>query len=125
MAKNVPKISNSEWRLMKILWDKSPITANEVVATLAETTEWKPKTVKTLLNRLVNKKALGFKKRGRTYHYFPLVSKTDCTQAERRSFLARIYDGSLKPMLAAFIKDEELSTEDIEELKQILERKNP
>ena len=76
-----------------------------------------------LLNRLVHKKALDFKKKGRTYYYFPAIKKSDCARAERDSFLNRVYEGSLMPMLAAFIKDEKLSTEDIEDLKQILDVK--
>ena len=119
----IPKIAESEWRIMKILWAHSPRTANEIVESLKAETNWSPKTIKTLLNRLVKKQALGFEKEGRTYLYYPLVSKDECAKSERKSILARVYDGSLKPMLASFIEEENLSPKEIDELKQILEQK--
>jgi len=121
--KAIPRISESEWQVMRSLWAKNPSTANEVVELLSATTTWKPKTIKTLLNRLVKKKALGFERRGREYHYYPLVSEAACVRAESYSFLRRVYGGALKPMLAAFLENEDLSSQDIKELKGILERK--
>ena len=121
--KKMPKISESEWHVMKLLWAKSPSTANDIVDALSKRTTWKPKTVKTLLNRLVMKKALGFKKKGREYHYYPLVDEAACVRAESRSFLSRVYGGALTPMLASFLEDEDLSREEIEELKSILDKK--
>lgn len=119
----VPKIAESEWRVMKILWEKSPITANEIVGKLADYTRWNPKTIRTLLNRLVAKGAIGFEKDGRTYLYYPILPKSECARLERRSLLSKVYDGALKPMLAAFIQEEHLSREEIQELKNILEQK--
>jgi len=121
--KNIPKIAESEWRIMKILWKDSPKTANEIVGLLSKETKWNPRTTKTLLNRLVKKGALGFRKDGRTYLYYPLVSKDDCAKKERNSVLNRVYDGALKPLLVSFIEDENLTAEDIEELQQILDHK--
>ena len=120
--KQIPKISESEWQVMKLLWAKSPSTANEIVEALPATT-WKPKTIKTLINRLVKKQALGYEKKGRQYHYYPLVDKAECIGTESRSFLKRVYDGATKPMLAAFLENEDLSPKDIKDLKQILNRK--
>ncbi len=121
--KSTARISESEWRVMKVLWERSPLAANEVVDALAAQTDWKPKTVKTLLNRLVRKKAVGFEQDGRAYRYFPLVPERDCVREESRSFLERVYGGALMPMLTAFLEDEKLSPEEIEDLKKILARK--
>lgn len=121
--KRVPRISESEWQVMKLLWANSPSTANKIVEKLSAKTTWKPKTVKTLLNRLVKKEALGYEKKGREYHYYPLVAETECVKAESRSFLQRVYGGATKPMLAAFLESEDLSPEEIKELKQLLDRK--
>lgn len=121
--KNLPQISDSEWLVMRMLWDKAPRTANDVVAALEPHTHWKPKTVMTLLNRLVKKGALSFDKRGRAYHYFPLVEESDCIRAESRSFLRRVFGGSLMPMLAHFLDEERLSRREIEELKRLLKQK--
>ncbi|MFC1783064.1 BlaI/MecI/CopY family transcriptional regulator [Planctomycetota bacterium] len=121
--KKIPKISESEWRVMQVLWDRSPITANEIVKALSKKTLWKPKTIKTLISRLLQKKAIGFQKKGRQYHYFPLFSQAECIRAETKFFLARVYGGGLKPMLAAFLEHQNLSKQDIAELKQLLEDK--
>jgi BlaI family penicillinase repressor len=121
--KKLPKISESEWLVMRVLWSKNPLTANEVVEALDGKTKWKPKTVKTLIDRLIIKRAVKFKKDGRRYMYYPSVSENECIATERRSFVRRVYGGINKPMLAAFLEDADLSTEDISELKQILEQK--
>lgn len=121
--KKLPKISGAEWLVMQVLWSKGPQTANEVVKELAPKTKWKPKTVKTLINRLVKKGALSFKKEGRKHRYYPAVSETNGVGTERQSFVQRVYGGATRPMLAAFLEDAELSEEDIAELKKILEQK--
>lgn len=119
----LPRISDSEWLVMKVLWSSSPATTTDVVEALTPTIKWKLKTVLTLLNRLVKKGAVGYDKVGRAYHYYPLVSEKDCVRAENRSFLQRVYGGSIAPMLAHFVEDTKLSPSQIQELKDILERK--
>ncbi|MCT4621073.1 MAG: BlaI/MecI/CopY family transcriptional regulator [Marinisporobacter sp.] len=121
--KKMPQISDSEWSVMKILWEKSPITANEVIDVLKKTTEWRPTTIKTLLSRLVKKGAVGFEKNNRTYSYYPLVTEDDCVKAESKSFLKRVYGGGLKMMIANFLEIEDLSEGDIEELRRMLDEK--
>ena len=121
--KTTPQISEAEWLVMKVLWERSPRTANDVTEALDSQTDWKPKTIKTLLSRLVQKKALGFKRSGKAYLYRPLVSEEACARARRRTLLRRVYDGAITPMLAAFIEDEELTAEDIAELRRLLDRK--
>ena len=121
--KKLPKISESEWLVMRVLWSKSPLAAQEIFEQLDGTTKWKPKTVKTLVDRLVKKGAVKFEKDGRRYMYHPAVSENDCIATERRSFVRRVYGGTVKPMLAAFLEDAELSARDISELKRILEQK--
>jgi len=121
--KNLPKISESEWLVMRVLWAKNPLTANEVVERLTGKTQWKPKTVKTLIDRLMKKGAVKFKKEGRRYRYYPAVGRDECVATERHSFVRRVYGGTMKPMLAAFLEDAELSADDISELKEILEEK--
>ena len=119
--KKMPRIPESEWLVMRVLWRKSPRTANEVVDELTPETPWKPKTIKTLLNRLGKKAAVGFSRQGRAYDYFPLVSEADSVRAENRSFLERVYGGALAPMLANFLEDDRLSPEEIDQLRRILD----
>lgn len=120
----VPRISEAEWEVMKVLWKQSPATANDVMNELRNDKEWKPATVKSLINRLLKKKALDFHKEGKTYLYSPLVSEEECVKAENESFLQRLYGGALKPMLVQFLKDEKLTEEEIKELKYLLDKKS-
>ena len=117
-----PRISEAEWEVMKICWARFPITAQEVIDALSARDQWHPKTVKTLLNRLVKKRALGFQKDGRAYLYQPLVAEKDCVTAESESFLERVFGGSLKPMLTHFVENRKLSPREIAELKRLLKQ---
>jgi BlaI family transcriptional regulator, penicillinase repressor len=121
--KKMPKISESEWVVMKAIWLENPITANHIVERLADSTSWSPKTIKTLLNRLVQKGAVGYESKGRVYNYFPLIEEAVFVKEESRSFLKRVFGGALKPMLATLVESEDLSEEDIKELKRVLRKK--
>lgn len=118
-----PKISDAEWQVMRVLWKKSPLTVKEVIETLSKKTTWKSETIRTLVNRLTKKKAIGFEKQGRRHYFYPLLSQQECIKADADSFLDRAGSAMLKPILAAFIEKEQLSDEDIEELQRILDKK--
>ncbi len=119
----IPKITPSEWEVMRLLWRRSPQTAAEVIENMSPSTDWTPKTIRTLFTRLVNKRAIAYKQRGRIYHYYPLVEEKDCANAETKSFLERVYGGALEPMIANFLDSEELSDAEIESLKAIIDSK--
>lgn len=121
--KKLPQISDTEWQLMKILWANGSLTANEVVKKIEGVMLWKPKTVKTMLGRLVTKKAIAFNRDGREYVYYPLVAEEECIKAESKSFLEKVFSGALNVMFANFLEEQELSKEEIAELKRILEQK--
>lgn len=116
----IPKISNAEWEVMKIIWNNPQITAANIIQALKNKCEWKPATVKSLINRLLNKKVIGFNKSGNEYFYFPLISENECIKLESQSFLDRVFNGSMKSMLLTFVESKEISERDIEELKSIL-----
>jgi len=122
--KRTPKISEAEWEVMKVLWEKSPLTANDIVETLLKRTRWQRETIRTLINRLVQKKAVAFEKEGRQHHYYPAVAETDCVRAETRSLLRRLRVSAIEPMLAALVEEERLSGEQIARLKEILDGKD-
>lgn len=122
--KELPKISEAEMEIMKVLWAKSPQTANEVIEKLESKMNWKPKTIRTLINRLVQKKAVSYQQdKGRMYTYYPLISQESCLQEETNSLLTRFCGTAFKPLLVNFLKEEKLSPEDISELKRILDEK--
>jgi BlaI family penicillinase repressor len=120
--KRIPRISETEWELMKVIWANAPCSAGQIIEALTRRDpSWHPKTVKAFLNRLVKKKALGFSKEGRAYLYRPLVREEDCVEAASQTFLERVFGGSLRPMLAHFVEKKKLSTSEIRELRQLLE----
>jgi BlaI family penicillinase repressor len=123
VSNKVPSISEAEWEVMNVLWEKAPQTANEIILSLQEKTDWKPKTVRTLLDRLVQKKVVGVDQNQKLYAFFPLYSQDECQQAEAQSFIKRIYGGALNSMLDHFIEEQSLSDEDIKELRSILDNK--
>jgi BlaI family transcriptional regulator, penicillinase repressor len=123
MEKNIPSISDSEWEIMNVLWDKAPQTANDIIFSLQESTDWKPKTIRTLLDRLVQKDVVGVNKNLRVYTFYPLYTQEECQRAETQSFIKRIYGGTLKSMLVQFIQEDTLSDDDINELRFILDKK--
>jgi len=122
--RRTPKISEAEWEVMKVLWERSPLTANQIVETLSKGTRWQRETIRTLINRLVQKKAVGFAKEGRQHHYYPLVAEADCVQTETRSLLRRFRVSAIEPMLAALVEEQQLSAEQIARLKEILDGKD-
>lgn len=116
----IPKISNAEWEIMKIIWKSPKITSINIINELKNKEDWKPATVKSLINRLLNKEAIGFDKVGNEYLYFPLVSEDKCIKSESKLFLSKVFDGSVKSMLLSFVESKELSKDDLEDLKNIL-----
>ncbi|MBI4661719.1 MAG: BlaI/MecI/CopY family transcriptional regulator [Verrucomicrobia bacterium] len=118
-----PVISESEWKIMKVLWAKSPLGAYDIIEALAKE-EWHPNTVKTMLSRLTKKKALKISKYKNLYLYEPLVTEEQCLHAESESFLARFFGGSVKPLLVHFARKQKLTRADIDELKRILEKED-
>ncbi|MCK9860635.1 MULTISPECIES: BlaI/MecI/CopY family transcriptional regulator [Paenibacillus] len=122
--KEMSRISDAEWEVMKVLWAKSPMNASEVIEALAGVNDWSPKTIRTLLTRLVQKEVITFDSHSKPYVYTPLVTEEETTRAETESFLKRLYGSvALKPMLVNFLKHEKLSQEDIDELKSILDER--
>ena len=114
------EISKTELEVMQAIWQGTPVDAETIIQRLNKQKDWHEKTVKTLLNRLVKKQALDFEKVGRQYHYFPLVSKEDYQEREAQSFVSRLFQGRISPLVAGFAKHENLSEEDISELKKLI-----
>ena len=117
----IPQISESELEVMKVLWKESPQSSGQIVDSLSTCTEWKPKTIQTLITRLMTKGAISAQKNGKAYLYSPVVSEEAYKAEANQNFLSRLYNGSINLMLASFVKEKSLTKSEIEELKQILE----
>lgn len=118
---STPSISDAEWVVMREFWARGEASSGEVIEAVIATQAWKPPTVQTLITRLVKKGALGFVRKGREYRYRPLVKGDDCVHGVSRSFVDRVFGGSLAPLLSCFVEREKFSKAEIEELKRILD----
>ena len=121
--KTLPQISEAEYEVMRIVWKYTPINTNEVTDKLTKTTEWSPKTIHTLLKRLVNKGALTYEKEGRIFVYTPLVQEEEYINEQSTSFLNRFFSGNVTSMLSSFLDHDQLSTSEINELRSLLSEK--
>jgi BlaI family transcriptional regulator, penicillinase repressor len=121
--KKHPRISETEWEVMKVIWARGASPAEAVIAELQQQDPtWHPKTAKTLLNRLMKKQALGITREGRAYIYHPLVTEAESVDVASRSFLDRLFGGSLKPMLAHFLERKRVTPREVQELRRLLDR---
>lgn len=114
-------LSDSEWKLMNHLWDRSPRTIMELTAAVKDETGWSKNTVITMLDRLAAKGAVRYEA-GRARQYYPAVDRADAARAETESFLSKVYGGSLGLMVSNLVEAKALSEADIAELSAILEQ---
>ena len=118
----LPQISEAEFEVMKIVWKYAPISTNEITERLLKTTSWSPKTIQTLIKRLVTKGVLSYEKQSRVFVYTPLVQESEYIGQESTSFLKRFYNGDIKAMLSAYIENDRLSDTDIDALRRLLSK---
>lgn len=123
MRKELPRIADSEWRVMQVLWENGPLRANDIVKALSDKADWKPRTIKTLISRLVKKGAVKVTEHGYRYQYSAALAESECIRSETRSFIRRVYQGAMTPALTAFLESTDLSAEEIDELQKILDKK--
>lgn len=118
--KHQPQISEAELEVMKIVWDRTPVNTNEITDALCRTTSWSPKTVQTLIKRLVNKGVLAYEKKGRIFVYTPLIKQKEYIEQQSTSFLNRFFHGDLTAMVSSFLEEDRLSEKELEELRSLL-----
>ena len=121
---NLPQISEAEFEVMKIVWKYAPINTNEITDKLLETTSWSPKTIQTLIKRLVKKGVLAYEKQSRVFVYTPLVKENEYIGHESNSFLKRFYGGNITAMLSAYIDNDRLTEAEIKTLRSLLSDKS-
>jgi BlaI family transcriptional regulator, penicillinase repressor len=122
---NEAQISDAEWQVMQVVWEKGSATAAEVIAALTPATKWQHRTIRTLLARLVDKRVLATETEGNRYLYRALIARSSCVREESRSFLKKVFGGDAAELLVHFVRRAEIPPERIEELKQLLDEKKP
>jgi BlaI family penicillinase repressor len=121
--KKTIRITEAEWEVMAVVWDRTPVAASTVVEVLEDRKQWTLATVRTLLRRLVNKGALQQEFEGKRYIYTPLISMAECSRQESESFLDRVLGRAPSEAILHLVKRADLSDKDIQELRRILREK--
>ncbi|MBO1254728.1 BlaI/MecI/CopY family transcriptional regulator [Alteromonas sp. 5E99-2] len=114
------ELSKAEFEVLDAVWVSYPVNATHIIERLSSDKQWHEKTIKTLLGRLVKKGALSFEKEGRQYLYSPCIERADYTLKESQNFIERFFSGRIAPLVSGFAKSEQLSQQDINELKKII-----
>lgn len=116
------KLSESEWRLMMLLWEESPLTISQMTAAVHEATGWTKYTVISLLSRMEGKGAIRHDEGGRSKLFYPVWKKEDAVESETRHFLDKVFHGNLGLLVNTMIGANALTQDDIAELAEILEK---
>ncbi len=118
-----PNISEAEWQVMQVVWDRKAATASDVISELLPVTGWNHRTVRTLLARLVEKGVLATEPSGNRYVYRPRMARSKCIREAGHSFLNRVFGGDTGELLVHFVRHERISPERILQLKELLDDK--
>ena len=119
MSNDNINISEAELEIMKVLWHSDkPVTAQDVSKTL-KNKEWKYSTIATLFGRMVEKGTVTYEKRGRFFHYTPTISESEYKTNQTKKFISKLYNGSVKNLVVSLFENEQMSDEEIEEIKKM------
>ena len=113
-------LTPSEWQLMECLWEQAPRTGREAVDDLRVRAGWSRSTTLTMLRRMTEKGLIACDSEGDALRYRPLVRREDAVREETRSFLNRVYRGSVSMLVSAMTEEQPLSREEIDTLREIL-----
>lgn len=113
-------VSEAEAAVMEALWRNAPLSAHDILEQVATTQGWQPGTVKSLLNRLLRKRAVKAVRDGRRYLYSPLISREQYVYGESKGLLDRLFGGRVAPLVANFSEHRKLSKKDIAQLRRLL-----
>jgi BlaI family transcriptional regulator, penicillinase repressor len=114
-------ISDAEWQVMQVVWNRKTTTAADVITELSQQTGWSHRTIRTLLARLVEKTALSTQPEGNRYVYRPLVTRRQCVREAGRSFLDRVFEGDCGELLMHFARQGKIAPAQIDKLRQLLD----
>lgn len=114
-------VTESEYEVMKILWGAlKPMTIGEIYKQLPEN-KWSKNTVATLLVRLAEKNVIAFESKGKYHYYYPVLKEKDYSISETKSFLSKMFGGSIKNMMVSLYEHKELSQNDIDDLRKLFD----
>lgn len=115
-------LTDAELRLMKVLWDRGPLTVSALTAGLAESgVEVSESTVRTILGILREKRYAAVSTQGRAHVYRPLVSRSQARRQALRHVLNRFFDGSREELVLSLLRDEDVTRTELSRLRRIIQ----
>ena len=120
--KDIPELSDTEWAIMKIVWDGGPMALGEIYERFSDEKKRAYSTVKTLVRRMVNKGWLSYRRVGNSFLYNATVQRQNAVRYAMREFIGRVLDGALTPFVAYYIEEKGLSEEDLVQLEAFVDR---
>ena len=120
--KTAIELTEAEWEIMKVLWEKQPCAAGTIQETLTDTRNWAYSTVKTTMDRMVEKGLLKTEKIRNLQLFRPNISEDDAKKGEFRKMLQRAFDGAIAPMMQFLVDQEEFSKEELKHLRQLADK---
>ncbi len=117
------QISNAEWEVMRVVWDQAPIPASDIVAQLQTRYDWQPSTIRTLIGRLVKKRALRATRDGKRFLFSARLGKDECIQEESRSLAERLFGGEPAALVIHLVRATRFTPEELKELRRVLDGK--
>lgn len=118
------KVGNLQLKIMRVLWDQGEATARQITEAINKDETVAHSTIQTLLRKLETKKAVAYEGRDRTFYFRPLVSEEEITQSATQDLLSRVFHGSLSGLVAHVLENEDVSQQEIDEIKRLIEEKS-
>jgi BlaI family penicillinase repressor len=118
------KLTQAEWQIMNALWEKHPATARDIMSRLPKDVKWAYTTLKTMLSRLVEKKAVSEQKNANTSFYEPLISQRKARLSAFRQLLDQSFDGAMGPLMHFMLEEQKLNARQKKELIEILQNES-
>lgn len=115
------KISEAEWKVMEVLWDRREVRPLEIIEALENESDWNHRTIRTLLARLTKKGAVKITERRGRNRYSPAISRSECLKTEGKSFAGKFFGGDMQALLTHFVEEEPLSQKQVEALRALLD----
>lgn len=115
------ELTEAEWTIMKVVWENEPCAAGTVQETLEGTKDWAYSTVKTTMDRMVTKGLLEITRIRNLQLFSSKITEADAQKGEFRKMLSRAFNGALTPMMQFLVENEDLSGEDLKQLRQFVD----
>ena len=116
-----PQLGQVQLQIMRVLWDQGQASAREITEALNRDGQIAHSTVQTLLRQLEAKGAVSHRRQERTFVFHPLVQEASVARTEIRRLTERLFDGSAGGMMAYLLKEEEISPDELKEIKRLIE----